>query len=93
MLLQRVVSQRGWQRQPEREYGPELLQKSDEMLWKKQCCKAGRGELQAQHWDCREDKSSPQETQSGHVKVRKSASSVGSCAAPLLLVTLRKEPS
>lgn len=84
----------------EREYGPELLQGSDEMLWKKQCCKSGRGERQARRWECGEDKSRPQEIQSTGasegVKVIKSASSVGSHALPLLpmvLVTPRKEPS
>lgn len=48
MFLQRAVSQRGWQSQPESEHGPKLLQQADEMLWKKQCCKSGRGEQQAQ---------------------------------------------
>ena len=46
MLPQHAVSQRDWQRQPEREYGPALLQQSDETLGKKQCCKSGRGEPQ-----------------------------------------------
>lgn len=80
-------------------YGPKLLQQSDEMLWRKRCCKSGRGEPQARRWEYGEDKSRPQETLSAGasegVKGTKSASSVGSCALPLLpmvLVTLRKEP-
>lgn len=43
-------------------YGPKLPQQSDEMLWKKQCCKSGRGELQAQRWERGGDESRPRET-------------------------------
>lgn len=64
VVLQHAVSQQDWQRQPEREYGPKLLQLSDEMLCKKRCCKSGRGKPQARRWERGEDESRPQETQS-----------------------------
>lgn len=69
-------------------YGPELLQQPDETLWKKRCCKSGRGEPEARHWDCGEDESRLQETwsagASAGVKVTKSALKYGKlCSDPL----------